>query len=29
LLEQKNNDEEAIHDQNYKKLGCSIKTVKP
>lgn len=29
LLEQKTNDEEAIHDQNYKKLGCSIKNVKP
>lgn len=29
LLEQKSNDEEAIFDQNYKKLGCSIKTVKP
>lgn len=29
LLEQKSNDEEAIHDQNYKKLGCTIQTVKP
>lgn len=29
LLEQKTNDEEAIHDQNYKKLGCSIKNIKP
>lgn len=28
LLEQKTNDEEAIHDQNYKKLGCEIKTLK-
>lgn len=29
LLEQKSNDEESVHDQNYKKLGCEIKTVKP
>jgi hypothetical protein len=29
LLEQKANEEDAIHDQNYKKLGCSLKTVKP
>jgi hypothetical protein len=29
LLEQKTNDEEAIHDQNYKKLGCKIQNVKP
>lgn len=28
LLEQKANDEEAIHDQNYKKLGCQIKSLK-
>ena len=29
LLEQKTNDEESIHDQNYKKLGCKIQNVKP
>jgi poly [ADP-ribose] polymerase len=27
LLDQKTDDNEAILDQNYKKLGCSIKTV--
>ena len=29
LLEQNTNDKDSIHDQNYKKLGCSIITVKP
>ena len=28
LLEQKTNDEESIHDQNYTKLGCKIQNVK-
>lgn len=27
LLEQKSDDSESVLDQNYKKLGCSIKTV--
>ncbi len=27
LLEQKTDDNESILDQNYKKLGCSIKTI--
>lgn len=27
LLDQKTNDEASILDQNYKKLGCDIKTV--
>lgn len=27
LLDQVSNDDEAILDQNYKKLGCSIKTI--
>jgi poly [ADP-ribose] polymerase len=27
LLDQKGDDSENVHDQNYKKLGCSIKSV--
>ena len=27
LLDQKNNDDQSVLDQNYKKLGCSIKTI--
>lgn len=27
LLDQQGNEEDAVHDQNYKKLGCSIKTL--
>jgi hypothetical protein len=27
LLDQKTNDESSVHDQNYKKLNCDIKTV--
>jgi hypothetical protein len=27
LLDQVSNDDEAILDQNYKKLGCSIKSI--
>jgi hypothetical protein len=27
LLDQKADDNESVIDQNYKKLGCSIKTV--
>lgn len=27
LLDQKNDDEQSVLDQNYKKLGCDIKTV--
>lgn len=27
LLDQKNDDNESVLDQNYKKLGCSIKTI--
>jgi poly [ADP-ribose] polymerase len=27
LLDQKTNDEDSVLDQNYKKLGCSIKTI--
>lgn len=29
LLDQKADDNESVLDQNYKKLGCSIKTVDP
>jgi len=27
LLDQKTNDESSVLDQNYKKLGCGIKTI--
>lgn len=27
LLDQKTDDNEAVLDQNYKKLGCNIKTI--
>lgn len=27
LLDQKTDDNESVLDQNYKKLGCSIKTI--
>ena len=27
LLDSHKNEEESVHDQNYKKLGCSIKTM--
>jgi hypothetical protein len=27
LLDQKTDDNESVIDQNYKKLGCSIKTI--
>ena len=27
LLDEKKDDNEAVFDQNYKKLGCTIKTV--
>lgn len=27
LLDQDGDDNTAVHDQNYKKLGCDIKTV--
>ena len=27
LLEQKTDDEQSVLDQNYKKLGCDIRTV--
>nr|VVW87368.1 unnamed protein product [Nymphaea colorata] len=29
LLDQKTDDNESVLDQNYKKLGCNIKTIDP